>query len=542
MGNDMRATRATTDTAMQTMRQWLLEFSSLVAATGPHTAKSLEVGAEALRRMCDSATLPVEVAGVPALAPQEIPAPGFAIGLVPAAPAVDVRVVGQVHAPVLSWPAPRSEDIDAVVPLLAERPLFLCGAVDPALRRTLCGAWASTWLDSASDPEAFITPWAQRASSELVTALRAAAVAHAASGLLAGLNADVLREIQTLRTRRALLAQRSVPPAQTPINVEVVAEVRSKIERHVVELMRGLEERLRVAVSPAGALTQAIEQALERVSRIEHSPRIRTTVTRLSEDDERDFLAAVRRAIVSHGLVDLTTVRDLVRLVEQETTDRLGADLSSVVRVSIQPLSDERLKRIAHVSVGLSRHYQGELPKPGFVEYLMIARRYQMVLVMFLSSFGLSAVRSLRHLMIPIGVLLLSLGGLNVARTVRRDRIESQQRELDRARDLLKSEARRMVQEFQRLWPDVISQHLQDQWPPLVTSIERSIRDRMARDAAEAGTARQRAQRQTQGYDALERRLATSSRARDAMASTLAQLLGELRQVIIRADAEMRQS
>ncbi len=523
------------------MRQWLQEFSSLVGATGPHTAKSLEMGAEALRRMCDSATLTVEVAGAPPVVPREIAAPGFTIGLLPAAPPVDVHMVGHVHAPIFAWPAPNGEDINQIVPLLADRPLFLCGDLDASLRAALQGAWTSSWTEASSDPVAFVTHWAHRAGIEFVTALHAACIARAASSLLAALNADVLREIQTLRTRRALLAQRSVPSSPALMNVEIVAEVRSNIQRHVAELMRGLDERLHVALSPAGALSHAIEQALGRIGRIEHSPRIRTTVTRLSEDDEREFLAALRRAIVNHGLVDLTAVRDLVRLVEQETAERIGSDMASTVRVSIEPLSDDRLNRIAHVSVGLSRHYQGELPKPGFFEYLMIARRYQMVLVMFLSSFGLSSVRSLRHLMIPVGVLLLSLGALNVARTVRRDRIESRQRELERARDLLRAEARRMLQEFQRLWPDVISQHLQDQWPPMVASIERSIRDRMARDAAEAGAARQRAQRQTQGYDALERRLSTSSRARDAMASTLSQLLGELRQVITRANAEVRQ-
>jgi hypothetical protein len=289
---------------------------------------------------------------------------------------------------------------------------------------------------------------------------------------------------------------------------------------------------LHTAALPAGALSAANEHAVSSVRRVEREARIKTTATRVSVEDERRFLAAVRGALHAHGMADLRSTHDQLRAMQQDIETALASEVNEPISCSLRAMSDERLHRVLATAVTLSRRYQGELPRPGFFEYLMVARRYQMVVVMLLSAFGLSLVRSLREFALPMGVLLMSLGALNVLQTARRERMESEARELERARDVYRAESRRIVQEFERLWPAAVSQHLQEQTPELLGKIERALREQAARAAADASIFKQRLQRQLQGCDASERRLATTARARELAGASLAQLRGEIKQLL----------
>ncbi len=82
------------------------------------------------------------------------------------------------------------------------------------------------------------------------------------------------------------------------------------------------------------------------------------------------------------------------------------------------------------------------------------------------------------------------------------------------------------------MWVATVAQHLQDELPTLIADLEQAIRERVVRQTADADAARQRAQRQVQAYDALERRYATTARAREIAGTTLLELRGELKQVI----------
>jgi hypothetical protein len=253
---------------------------------------------------------------------------------------------------------------------------------------------------------------------------------------------------------------------------------------------------------------------------------------RVAAEDEEHFLAAVRGSLLAHGMADLQAARDLARLVDAVAARALQT-AACPAPAPLQPMSDERLRRLVSIVVSISRTYQGERPRPGFYEYAMLARRYQMVLVMMLSAFGVSFVRAFREVMLPLGILLMSLGALHVAHAAKRSRAEQQTQQLERAREALKADAARSAAHFVRDWPGIVVQHLQDQAALLLEGCERAFRGQSGRAAAEAAAGRQLAQRQLQALDGVERRLTVSGRGRDALAASLAQLRGELRQLII---------
>ena len=223
---------------------------------------------------------------------------------------------------------------------------------------------------------------------------------------------------------------------------------------------------------------------------------------------------------------------DVFGLARTEIDQAVASAGGPPVVISFQFLPEDRLDQLLSLHVVLQRRYAGELPRPGMFEYLMIARRYQILLFMFMSAFGLSFLRTYREFTIPVGVVLMLLGGFNVYNSVRRERHEGRRRELEKARELLRTDARRVLADGQRAWTSLVSQHLSDQVPLVTSQIDATIRDFAARASDEAGAERHRVQRQLQGFETTERRLVASARGRETTSTAIAQFRGELRQLL----------
>lgn len=190
---------------------------------------------------------------------------------------------------------------------------------------------------------------------------------------------------------------------------------------------------------------------------------------------EDDLLRILRERISAHCIGDLVALKDLYRIVSAEV-DRVldAAGGPPVVPIQFGYLPDEKLERLLERSVSLERRYQGELPRSGFFEYVMMARRFQVILFMFISAFGLSFLRQYQSFMVPASILLLSFGGLYVWHWVKKERVESTRRELEKAREALRGEVKRMLSELQRGWAQALQQHLSDQQPHLLSPRSRA--------------------------------------------------------------------
>jgi hypothetical protein len=530
--------RLTRETASHSVRTLVAELARTIHDAGPRAARELSASADRLAAALSAAPVAVDVVDggdrqVASAGPHDNGDSPWTISRVSAQP--EVRALGAPRAPVLLWPDPDAGALPRLEPLMSERPVVLHGVHPgpaPEVRRRLEElAWLVLPIDLPSGAPLDSALSAVRGVPH-PDLLRAAAATAAAASLLEAFEANVRRDLQAVRTRRSLLqhhaSRDAVPAERLP---ESFAELRAGILRQIAEFSRGVQERLEDALAPQGPLAAAIGAAARQIVALEEEPRVRTMAMRVAPPDEQRFLAAVRGGLLAQGMTDLQAARDLARLIDGLAAQAMRAS-GCPPPAPLQPMSDERLRRLVSIVVSITRAYQGERPRPGFFEYAMLARRYQMVLVMMLSAFGVSLVRSFRDVMLPLATLLLSLGALQVVHAAKRSRVEQQAQQLERARDTLKADAARAAAHFVRDWPGMLVQHLQDQSAMLLEGCERAFRAQAARAAADAASGRQMVQRQLQALDGVERRLSVTSRGRDALAASLAQLRGELRQLI----------
>jgi hypothetical protein len=546
-------------TALAQVRQLASELSRLLADAGPLTAAPhLARQVEALQAACaPGSALSVEVWIDDGTGPEEavtwlLGAPGDTlrpaadgapltatiaskpVSLLLASSARPVPfATGRLSANVLVWLQDASAS-DAMEP--AERALLVT-----TRRANIPTASAQEFLviERAAPPGVLTRVFGSPASGQVLDLLHADAAARALEALTAIAGLAFEQELRGIRARRALTQQRTsaAQTRQAPAALtDIAGALRARLQRSFADFARGVDERFSAAMSsPVSPFWKELEERLAAIDTLDRELRVKTIATRIPADVEDDWLEALRAGLVRHCLADLGALRDTLRAASHEVEKVVVEAGGPPLVVPLQQITDERLTRILDASLITQRKYQGEIPKQGLFEYLMMARRYQTLVFMLLSAFGLSFLRSYREVMIPVVITLLSLGVLQMIHSVRRERVEVQLKELEKVRELLRAETRRMLGDVQRAWPALIAQHLSEQLPIVLAQVETAIREHVSRMTADGNEERQRLQRQMQAFEVSERKLIAPQKARDGLAQASAQIRGELRQLIAAA-------
>jgi hypothetical protein len=128
--------------------------------------------------------------------------------------------------------------------------------------------------------------------------------------------------------------------------------------------------------------------------------------------------------------------------------------------------------------------------------------------------------------------LLLAIGAWRVYRALPRERAESMEREIEKARDILRAEAKRIFSEAERGWTSAISDALRDEQATVLLQFEAAVREGQSRRNSEMAEERSRVQRAMEGLQHAEGQLSVSAKTRDSVLNAGAQLRGALRQLI----------
>lgn len=557
----MTVLRLNPGTAMPTVRQFAADLLNWVGeAESAGVGGDLRRGVQAVQAACDDRSLEVEVhlgrteAEAARLA-SAIGAPFESVALLAAASdgtplecprdtaSRDVRLWIRPRGAAQGWPVGRPvppvlvvENLDEYEGVLGDRPVLVVvggnGSPGPGLDT---GAWLveslqrpgeETLLERLSRP-----PWDGAAD-----VLRACSAAGALDALTAAFSLLLEQEDRGIKVKRALAQQRAGKIQQrggTATGSDLVADVRSRVQRQFSEFERGLNERATGVFTPgSGALWRAAEERIAALAELERTPLTKVDRLRVPAPFREDLVAFLRERIATHAQQDLQQMAEMYRVVAKDVERSLQAAGAPPLDLTFDAMRDGALARLLDNALAFQKEYAGELPRSGFYEYAMAARRYQMMFFLLFSSFGLSFLRNLREFMIPFSIVLLSFGAYRIAVNVSKERVESTARELEKARESLRSDVRRILTDAQRAWTGAVGQHLQVQIPLALANVESVLREHASRRAAEGAEEKQRVQRQLQGIENVERKLQAVTRGRDAVAKAVAQVRGELKQLL----------
>lgn len=344
----------------------------------------------------------------------------------------------------------------------------------------------------------------------------------------------VEQEQRTIRVKRATAQQKTAKLQLGGINLaEVVADIRVRIQRTLADFEKSVQEGVAELFLPQiGSLAQAVESRLVEIVDLERTIGEKSIQLRLLPKDEADLLRIIGEGIRNRAYADLQSFRDVLELISSDVDRTLASAGAPPVTLRHAQVPDSRVNRVLDSAVRFDRSYRGELPKEGLQEYVQQSKKYQGLLLTIASATGATMFPQVRNVTAPLSVILLVVGVVSVKRALPRERAENLAREVEKARDLLRGEAKRIFSEAERGWTSAISDALRDEQATALLQFEAAVRDGQARRNTEMTEERGRVQRAMEGLQHAEGQLSVSARTRDGVLNAGAQLRGALRQLI----------
>ena len=344
----------------------------------------------------------------------------------------------------------------------------------------------------------------------------------------------VEQEQRTIRVKRATAQQKTAKLQLGGTNLaEVVADIRVRIQRTLADFEKSVQEGVAELFLPqVGSLSQQVEARLAEIVDLERTVGEKSVQLRLLPKDEADLLRLIGEGIRNRAYADLRSFRDVLELISNDVDRTLATAGAPPVTLRHSQVPDSRVNRVLDSAVRFDRAYRGELPKEGIQEYLQQARKYQGLLLTIASATGASFIPGVKNITAPLSIILLGVGIISVRRSLPRERAENLAREVEKARDLLRAEAKRIFSEAERGWTSAISDALRDEQATVLLQFEAAVREGQSRKNSEVAEERGRVQRAMEGLQHAEGQLSVSGRTRDSVLNAGAQLRGALRQLI----------
>ena len=168
---------------------------------------------------------------------------------------------------------------------------------------------------------------------------------------------------------------------------DIVSEIRRRLQQQFSDFHKGVEERLRELLAPqVGTFWRETNDKVEGLAELERENLAKSTVTTLPDGFQEELLADIEEQLSRHCISDLVAMRDLFQVSHEEVEQAVIEAGGPPVVTHFEHLTDDKFRRVMETQLVFQREYRGELPRKGPFEYLMIARRYQMILFMMFSA------------------------------------------------------------------------------------------------------------------------------------------------------------
>lgn len=569
----MALVRITPENALDTVRQQLDAFAESVAQAG-HAPAMLTLGedAEKLLQLATSGCLEVELLGLGGLHPAWTGVIAQWLGIEPdplakidaemttveprpdlSAAASVVRVRSQLEAsprragarvpPILvvargGKDAPTKEVLNQVLAQIQSRPLTLVLAPKGAdWAKALSGLGSrDTWVCKSREIEELASanmtlaesmehpPWKQAGQFAASWS-----IAGALASLYEAFAVALEKEDRAARAKKVAVEQRARQLQGAPMPTEILGEVRGLLQKQFDRFQKDLTRGLKELVTPQeGTLWREIDAAVDTFDRFDMVKKPRVDAVTIPADFQQPLIDRIKEVlggVCRSSLVELHDfLRDIKERVEQTLEERGGPP----VVLHFQRIPTDQVDTVLQRSVVIQRPYKGEITRKGIMDYFMAARRYAMLFFMILSAFGLSIVRQVKAFTIPATLVLMGYGMLNVIKGVRQQRAETEEKEMEKARDMLRSELSRAMADVQKKWDQTVSTFMTDQQNTALELIESAVRTSSALNSRQAAGDKELVQQQIKSLDAAQRKLAEGMKKAEAASEELEQIRGSL--------------
>jgi hypothetical protein len=137
---------------------------------------------------------------------------------------------------------------------------------------------------------------------------------------------------------------------------------------------------------------------------------------------------------------------------------------------------------------------------------------------------------------------MIGFGAFSTWKTVVRERTESDEKEINKARETLLGDLKDIASDFQRYWPKMLIDHFKEQVNSVLQEIELQARSIAQKQTIQSEEDRKKQQRSLQNLEQLERRLEAMARSKANWERNLAKATADMKGSFIQSNRSERRS
>ncbi len=287
-------------------------------------------------------------------------------------------------------------------------------------------------------------------------------------------------------------------------------ELKVRIEKYFNNFEKGIKNKFEEAIRPEiGSYWLNMEGLIGKIESLKKNSQGKKSVMTIPDENINEILGAMQQFFHSNFTADLMTMNDLFDVIEKDIESEISKIGAGFLPVNFKHMSADIISTILNAQVRIPAPYKGEVSNTGFYQYFMAVRQYQMIFVMIFSTFGLSFVRQMQQIMIPSTILLLSVGGYFVVKSVKREKKNNEEKELEKAVKFMQSTYLKIYSEAVKTWLSKMSEHLKSEMKEALRIVDNHVNSFVDLQKEQQKSQQQLVKRQVKSLEEREKSLKT---------------------------------
>lgn len=257
---------------------------------------------------------------------------------------------------------------------------------------------------------------------------------------------------------------------------------------------------------------------------------------------EQDIRTDAYNRVLKKCRIDVKIFADTLHELEKEIEKQLDSQGVVFQRTNMKYLTQNEIDYFLNQCFGRDIEYSGTAPNKGLYEYFSAARKFQMVFFMMASVFGVSGlIRKYQYVSIPLSIVLLGYGIINVSKSVSKEREENTEKETKNAKDVIERWLKDVGSDLSRIWTKTLIDSFKLQLNTLNSETEMVLKSTLLQKTAELEDERKKQQKNLQTTELNERKLDGAQRNIQTMDRNILRVLTDSKNAfnqLLRAERE----
>jgi hypothetical protein len=242
----------------------------------------------------------------------------------------------------------------------------------------------------------------------------------------------------------------------------------------------------------------------------------------------KKLMEDVYQTILKKCATDTTIFMDTLNMLEKEIDVIFEQNGILFQRPNLKYITQNDIDYFLSQSYNREIDYTGTAPNKGMYEYFSAARKFQMGFFMMASVFGVTGlIRKYQYISIPLSIILLGYGIINVSKSVTRERIENHEKETKAAKEAIERWIKDLGSDISRIWTKTLTDAFRTQLSILSSETESMLKTTLLQKQSENEDERKKQQKSIQIFEQTERKLENTHKAVQNIERNIQRILGD---------------